>query len=184
MRLLFEMDKKDYDPNGSRFVRPSARAIIVKGNRIVMVRSQKYDYYKFPGGGLEAGETPVSALIREVREEAGMVVIPESVREFGYVHRVQKGERQEIFVQDNFYYFCEVEEQVMEQKLDPYEEVEKFTLEFVLPEKAIAVNRSSEHGDRSDDPHLLAMAEREARVLELLMREQHGNTKNTDINSR
>ena len=48
MRLLFEMDKKDYDPNGSRFVRPSARAIIVKGNRIVMVRSQKYDYYKFP----------------------------------------------------------------------------------------------------------------------------------------
>ena len=90
MRLLFEMDKKDYDSNGSRFVRPSARAIIVKGNRIVMVRSQKYDYYKFPGGGLEAGETPVSALIREVREEAGMVVIPESVREFGYVHRVQR----------------------------------------------------------------------------------------------
>ena len=72
----------------------------------------------------------------------------------------------------------------MEQKLDPYEEVEKFTLEFVLPEKAIAVNRSSEHGDRSDDPHLLAMAEREARVLELLMREQYGKTKNTDINSR
>ena len=169
MRLLFEMDRKDYDPNGSRLVRPSARAIIAKGNRIVMVRSRKYEYYKFPGGGLEAGETPRSALIREVMEEAGMIVIPESVRAFGYVHRVQKGEQQDIFVQDNFYYFCEVEEQILEQKLDPYEADEEFTLEFVLPEQAIAVNRSAEHGDRSDDPYLLAMAEREARVLELLM---------------
>ena len=108
-------------------------------------------------------------MIREVREEAGLIVIPESVRAFGYVHRVQKGEQQDIFVQDNFYYFCEVEEQILEQKLDPYEADEEFTLEFVLPEQAITVNRSAEHGDRSDDPYLLAMAEREARVLELLM---------------
>ena len=30
VRLLFEIDKKDYDPDGKAFVRPSSRAIILK----------------------------------------------------------------------------------------------------------------------------------------------------------
>lgn len=37
MRILFEMDKKDYIPNGSVFSRPSARAIIIKDGKIAMV---------------------------------------------------------------------------------------------------------------------------------------------------
>ena len=37
MRILFEMDKKDYVPNGSVFSRPSARAIIIKDGKIAMV---------------------------------------------------------------------------------------------------------------------------------------------------
>lgn len=30
VRLLFEIDKKDYDPDGKEFVRHSSRAIILK----------------------------------------------------------------------------------------------------------------------------------------------------------
>ena len=45
MRILFEMDKKDYVPNGSVFSRPSARAIIIKDGKIAMVYSKKYNYY-------------------------------------------------------------------------------------------------------------------------------------------
>lgn len=33
MRILFEMDKKDYVPDGSVFSRPSARAIIIKDEK-------------------------------------------------------------------------------------------------------------------------------------------------------
>ena len=50
MRLLFEIDLKNYDKNGKAFIRPSARAIIIKDNKIYMVHSLLYDYYKFPGG--------------------------------------------------------------------------------------------------------------------------------------
>lgn len=171
MRLLFEIDTKDYNPNGKRFVRPSARAIIIKGNRIAMIYSQKYHYFKFPGGGIEADEEHLSALIREVREEAGMVVIPESVKEYGCVHRQQKGKNDDIFVQDNFYYLCQVRDEAVAQELDPYEAEEGFRPEFVLPEVAIAANYSNDHGDRTDDPRLLVMAQREAKVLELLMEE-------------
>ncbi len=68
MRLLFEMDKKDYGECTQTFARDSARSIIIRDGRIAMIHSQKYDYYKFPGGGIENGENPVEAMIRETQE--------------------------------------------------------------------------------------------------------------------
>ena len=172
MRLLFTMDKKDYDPNAPCFIRPSVRAIIRNGDQIAMVRSRKYNYYKFPGGGMEAGETEKMTLIREVHEEAGLIVIPESIEAYGYVRRMQKGKQENIFVQDNYYYFCNVQQEQTAQQLDPYEEEEQFSLEYVCPEHAIQVNQAVRHGAYAEDVFLLAMAEREAGVLELLLKER------------
>lgn len=56
MRLLFEMDKKDYSDGGKIFSRPSIRGIIVRNGKIAMIHSLKYDYYKLPGGGAEQRE--------------------------------------------------------------------------------------------------------------------------------
>ena len=56
-----------------------------------MVHSRKYNYYKFPGGGIEAGESYAEALCREVREEAGLQVKKETIREYGIVPRMEKG---------------------------------------------------------------------------------------------
>ena len=49
MRLLFEMDKKDYEECTHSFVRHSARSIIITNKKIAMIHSLKYDYYNFPG---------------------------------------------------------------------------------------------------------------------------------------
>lgn len=98
MRMLFELDVKNYDGNGRVFRRPSARGIIIKDGKAAMIHSRKYDYYKFPGGGIEAGETREEALAREILEEAGLCVIPGSIREYGQARRIQKGQREEIFL--------------------------------------------------------------------------------------
>ena len=166
MRLLFEMDKKDYGECTHSFVRNSARSIIIINKRIAMIHSLKYDYYKFPGGGIENGENPIDAMIRETREESGLVVKPETIKEYGYVHRIQKSDLDEMecFVQDNYYYLCEVEECVVSQDLDEYESKETYTLEFVDPQVAIRKNRNV-----AQTPYNQMMFEREARVLELLM---------------
>ena len=166
MRLLFEIDTKDYDPNGKAFVRPSVRGIIIRDGKAAMVHSLKYDYYKFPGGGIEAGESLEQALLREVAEESGLQVTAQSIREYGLVHRIQKGDKEDIFIQDNFYFLCDVEPEVQPQHLDDYEAEERFTLEFVDPSHAIRINRYVDHGPKDQ-----IMLEREARVLDLLMQE-------------
>ncbi len=167
MRKLFTLDKKDYDENSPLYIRPSVRGIVIQNGKIAMVHSLKYDYYKFPGGGIEGEESQIETLIREVKEEAGLIVKVESVQEFGVVRRKQKSPLYgDIFVQDNYYYLCEVENGVEPQILDDYEQEERFTLEFVEPKQAIEVNRDREHGPKDQ-----AMIEREARVLEILIEE-------------
>ena len=168
MRLLFTMDAGDYDQNGRAFVRHSARCITIQNGRVAMVHSLKYDYYKFPGGGIEPDETPVQALIRETEEEAGLLILPASIQEYGCVHRVEASDRTDAdyFVQDNFYYLCRVHKAQVSQKLDDYEADEHFTLEWVEPNHAIVINRTVDHGPKEQ-----TMLEREARVLELLLAE-------------
>ena len=168
MRMLFEIDKKDYGQCTHTYTRDSARSIMIRNGRVAMVHSLKYDYYKFPGGGIEEGENPVEAMIRETREEAGLVVVPESIKEYGLVHRIQRSDKDhtECFIQDNYYYFCEAEDEPVSQELDSYEAQESYRLEFIDPATAIEKNRSVR-----ESPYNRMMFEREALVLEMLQAE-------------
>lgn len=107
-------------------------------------------------------------MIRETREEAGLVVLPESIREYGYVHRIQRsdGDKTECFVQDNYYYLCDTDETPVSQQLDEYEKKESYELEYVEPAAIIAKNRNI-----GKSPYNRMMFEREARVVELLIAE-------------
>ena len=166
MRSLFEIDTKDYDINGTTVSRPSARGIIIKDGKLAMIHSIKYDYYKFPGGGIEKNEQKESALIREVLEETGLDVIPQTIKEYGMVHRIQKGDYEDVFIQDNFYYLCDVEDNVHEQKLDDYEKEEKFTLEYVSPKQVIDANKACKNKEADQ-----IMLERECKVIGILTQE-------------
>ena len=171
MRLLFEIDTKDYDPDGTTAIRPSVRGIIIKNNRLAMIHSLKYDYYKFPGGGIEQGEDHIDTLIREVAEESGLQVIPDTVREYGWVHRIQKGTKEDVFIQDNYYYLCSAETETVFKNLDDYENEEQFTLEWVFPETVLETNRTHLHGEKQNHIQFNTMIKRECRVIEILMEE-------------
>lgn len=171
MRLLFEIDLKNYKEGGTVGRRPSVRGIILRDGKIAMVHSLKYDYYKFPGGGMEPGESQEAALIREVKEETGFAVAAESIRPFGTVRRVQKGLTEDIFVQENYYYFCDVSAETGAQSLDSYEAEEGFVPEWVSLSEAIRTNRSNLHDGKQNDLYFRAMLERDNRVLLLLLQE-------------
>ena len=52
-----------------------AVAIIIKNNKVALIHRKKEgrNYWVFPGGGVEKGETPEEAAVREIQEELGLV---------------------------------------------------------------------------------------------------------------
>ena len=164
MKSLFIIDKKDYEKNWAVSERPSARAIIIRDKLLAMVYSEKYKYYKFPGGGIEKGENPESALVREVGEETGLAIISDTIKEYGKVDILRKSDILEntIFRQENLYYLCDVTDDAAGQSLDDYELESGFTLRYVSADEAIRTNREEA---TTDD---IYMIERESRVLEIL----------------
>ena len=103
-------------------------------------------------------------MIREVKEEVGLTVIPETIQEFGSVMRRQKSNVNEhtIFEQENFYYTCQTEKEVGKQNLDEYEAEAGFKLRYVTLGEAIQTNLDY----TSDDYFDYIMIQREAKVLQ------------------
>lgn len=90
--------------------RIAARGIICRNGRYLVITG-KYGDCNFPGGGMEQGESLQETLVREVREETGYHVNPDSIRDAFLVHERRKGQQYEtILIMDSYYYFCEVED--------------------------------------------------------------------------
>ena len=164
MRELFQMDRQNYNPEGKVYERPSARAIILKDGKVLLNHVSKFDCYEFPGGGIEAGETPEQAVQREVAEETGRVVIPDSIREFGIVIRRQQDSKdpEGIFEQRNYYYFCDVTDETVPRKPDEHEIAEGADPVWV-ESLATPIYRNRKAFERIGEPFI----QREMRVMDM-----------------
>lgn len=142
MKVLRTWDLKDYDPEWRRFVRSTARAIIPgEDGKVAMVRSTTDGFYLFPGGGVKRHESRIDALIRETREETGLVIIRHSIRELGMFREVRRSiYPNEIFDQRSYYYAARVEPHRAEPALEAYEKKLGFELCYVDPAEAFQVN--------------------------------------------
>ncbi len=66
--------------------RPSAGGVILTPDRKIIVVEQSGNSWSFPKGGIEEGETPLEAAIREIKEETGITEL-EYIRELGSYER-------------------------------------------------------------------------------------------------
>lgn len=143
MKLLKGIIRKQgIDFNGKKIYREAVRGVVIKDKTLLMIYSSKYGDYKFPGGGIDIGESHETALVREIREECGATVL--SINdELGKVieYDIPIEENYDVFEMVSFYYICEVDPNFGEQSLDQYEKDLGFTPIWVDIDKAISTNK-------------------------------------------
>jgi len=99
-----EIDGRKLDSEEIK-VRKAARAVIFLDDRLLMIRSNRYGDYKFPGGGVEKEENLTVALVREVREEAGCDIVG-NVVELGFFRELRPTlENPNVVFENRSYYF-------------------------------------------------------------------------------
>lgn len=167
MRLLFNLDSKNYQEDYHVIYREASRAIIIKDNKIAMVKSLKEGFYKFPGGGIWENESKEDAVVREVLEETGLTLKKESIKEYGYTLENRKSDVYEnsIFSQKSFYFFADIEDYLLEQRLTDDERELEFVLEWIDLKEVHRLNSLIEINKDN------RFVERETKVLELLINE-------------
>ena len=141
MKQLLIMDGKDYDESLPEIVRVAVRGIVCVDGKLLFVED-KYGVLKLPGGGQDEGESDLDTLIREVREETGYTVIPETVREFGSIEEKRKSLHEEmIWHQINRLYFCDVGREQTEFDYSLNEKAYGMHLRACTLDEAVGINR-------------------------------------------
>ncbi len=163
MKTIAVLDSKNYDPDEPRILRKAVRAVIVKNGRVALVKSLKEGFYKFPGGGIEEGESHIDALCRETLEELGLSVKKDTVKELGRIYEIRRSVGFDgVFEQENFYYTADVNETVCPQSLTPKEKELGYTLCWAEPKEAFAVNSQMAKDEK------YTFLKREAAILAML----------------
>jgi len=106
----------------SSFLRLAARGIILKGDEVLMLYTQRYDDYTLPGGGIDEGENQVEGLIRELTEETGAQNI-RNVEAFGLYEEFRPWYKEgfDVMQMKSYCYTCEIDEELGETSLEDYE---------------------------------------------------------------
>lgn len=129
MKVLCELNDKNVlgrEGLSNKTPRLTARAIVrnAEGNFAVMY-ADKFHLYSLPGGGIEDGEDPLSALSREIWEETGCVC--SHIEELGIVQENRGGQD---YTQKNYYFVVAVDEVPKENHLTESERCNKTEVQW------------------------------------------------------
>lgn len=81
-----------------RRITVGARAVLIDGDRVLLIRHTYLPGWQFPGGGVEPFETAQAAAAREAAEETGYVVQGRPVLHGLYLNRIAGGGRDHVAV--------------------------------------------------------------------------------------
>ena len=168
MRTLKKLDWKNYESGWRRYRRFAVRAVIFRGNELLLVRNTGNGFYKFPGGAIEQGESHLDTLIRETKEEMGLTIIPETVHALGRIREIRKSiyRSREIFDHTSYYYYAKVGDFLSKEQIHACQAESGFELACISPETAYQVN------SRFFSEERYAFLLREAYILEWLIKKR------------
>ncbi len=106
---------------GVSFKRISARGVLIKDGKILMMFTQRYNDYTFPGGGVDSEEDILDGLKRELLEETGALDV-EILKELGYIEDMRPYYKKEYdYIHEKSYFFLCIANKFTDVKLEDYE---------------------------------------------------------------
>jgi 8-oxo-dGTP diphosphatase len=144
MQVLAEIHRASgINTQGRTIQRIAVRAVIFRGRELLMVYSANVGDYKFPGGGVDMGETHEQALARELLEECGASLLSVD-GEIGAIIEYKSPIEKDFdaFKMASHYYLCRIEDgNFGAQKLDDYEADRGFQPMWIDIDQAIEANQ-------------------------------------------
>jgi ADP-ribose pyrophosphatase YjhB (NUDIX family) len=174
---VVEIAHADMDTAARRIERVAVRAVALRGDEVLLLRGAAGDY-RFPGGGVDPGETLEESLRRELLEECGadLVVVGEP-----FVTVVDERPAREpgcVFRHVSHYVRVEVADGFVDVDHDTRESTLGLQAGWFPLRAAVDANEALRDGRRGEevvvredtatDPDALAWIERETHVLERL----------------
>lgn len=97
-------------------IRIAVRGLIIDQDEILVFKhKEELDYYSFPGGGVEYGETLENALARELKEETNITAIIGKQR---FTHELIIKEQTQVYHLIEFFYLVKNGSDFRETKLE------------------------------------------------------------------
>ena len=102
---------------GTVFIRNTARAIVLKGEQILLLYTARYDDYSLPGGGVDEGESIEQGLLRELHEETGalQIQIKQPLGLYEEVRPWYKDDFNCVHIK-SYCYYCEISDEFADPK--------------------------------------------------------------------
>lgn len=123
MKLLKSAVHPDLkDLSGSIFTREAARGIVLNGEDILLLYTQRYHDFTLPGGGIDKGETHIQGLVRELQEETGAHNV-NNIQAFGLYEEYRPWYKDDfdIIHMKSYCFVCDIDKKLRNTKLEDYE---------------------------------------------------------------
>lgn len=143
MKLITKLIHPDAkDATGKVLTRQAARGIVLREASILLLFTERYNDFSFPGGGVEDHEDMIDALRRELEEETGArnVLVQ---RNYGYVEELRPHRRDgfALMHMTSHFFVCDIDPDLCAPKMEHYETANGMRPVWMNLHEAIAHNR-------------------------------------------
>lgn len=107
---------------GTQFNRKAARGIVLKGDDILLLYTERYHDYTLPGGGIDEGEDCIAGLVRELKEETGAQNV-NVLSEFGLYEEFRPWYKDDFDIvhMESFCYVCTIDDELLAPQFEAHE---------------------------------------------------------------
>lgn len=148
--------------------RNATRAIVLDGEDILLLYTERYHDYSLPGGGLDEGEDVIAGMVRELEEETGAQNI-HNIKPYGLYEEFRPWYKDDADVMHmlSYCYTCKVDRELGETAYEDYEVKNGMQPRWVNIHQAIAHNEET----IAKSPKKGMSIERETYLLHLIAKE-------------